>query len=490
MECYREELMYIDGKEVESVTGRWIEVENPSHRGKLAGKAPKGGAQDVDLAVKAAQKAFYAWSRMNPRDRGDLLRKVGDELEKHVEEVAYTIASENGNAVRTQARNEAKSAVLRYRYYGGLAYEIKGTTYPGPENLLLYSRREPIGVVAGIVPWNAPVGLTVAKVGAALVTGNTMVLKVASDAPLAAMYVAKTAAKMLPPGVLNVVSGSGGECGTALLRHPGVGKVSFTGSTEVGKEVMKEAAPRILKSTMELGGKNPVIVFPDCDVEETAKGLLPGARITRQGQSCSSGSRVYIHKSIFDKVVAALAENMKALKVGDACDEASDLGAISSKVQFDKICGFLETALKEDGVKLVCGGLPPKEGPLTEGYHLIPTVFTSVNPDSLLVRKELFGPIIVCVPWEDEEEVIRMANDTLYGLTAFIWSKNTSKAIKMANEIKAGWIIINSGGGQQQGHPYGGMKESGIGKEHSLEGMLESYTELKGIIINLDYGTK
>lgn len=486
MENYRKELMYINGKEVESISGRWIDVENPSKKGTYSGCAPMGNAEDVDLAVKAAYNAFDGWRMVPANDRGTLLMKIADEVEKHQEEIAYTIASENGNAIRTQARGEAKNGVVRFRYYGGLGTEIKGTTYPGPNNIFLYSRREPLGVVAGIVPWNAPVQLAVAKMGAALLTGNTMVLKVASDAPLAAMRVAKIAAKMLPPGVLNVISGSGNECGNALTQHPLISKISFTGSTEVGKSTLHNAANRVANTTMELGGKNPQIVFPDCDFEKTVKGIIPGARIARQGQSCSSGSRIYVHKSIFDKFVSRLSEEMSKLIVGDACDEASYMGAISSKVQFDKITNIIKQAIDEKGTKLICGGLPPTEGPLSEGYFIEPTVFTAENNDSILARLEVFGPILVCIPWEDEDEVIQLANDTAYGLSAFVWTGDTAKGIKIANEIKAGWVMINGGGGQVQGHPYGGMKESGIGREHCLEGMLESFTELKGILVNLD----
>ena len=490
MELYREELMYINGQEVESVSGRWMDVENPSHIGTLAGKAPRANAEDVDLAVRAAHAAFPAWKNMQAKDRARLLMKIADEVEKVQEEIGYTIASENGNAIRTQARGEAKNGVERFRYYGCYGYEIKGTTYPGPNNLMCYSRREPLGVVAGITPWNAPVQLAVAKMGAALVTGNTMVLKVASDAPLAAMRVAKIAARLLPPGVLNVISGPGGECGEALCSHPLVAKISLTGSTEVGKSVMHHAADRILNTTMELGGKNPQIVFEDCPIVETAKGLIPGARIARQGQSCSSGSRVYIHRSIFKELTTQLAAEMAKLKVGDACDEASDLGAITSKVQFDKIVKYIEQAKNTQGVQMLTGGLPDPNGPLGCGYHVLPTVFTCEDDNTFLSKLELFGPIIACIPFDTEEEAIRMANDTAYGLAAFVWSKDTARAIRVAHQIDAGWVMVNSGGAQVQGHPYGGMKESGLGREHCLEGMLESFTELKGYIVNMEYATK
>ncbi len=375
----------------------------------------------------------------------------------------------------------------RFRYYGRLGTEKKGTTYPGPDNMFFYSRREPVGVVAAIIPWNAPVQLAVAKMAPVLLTGNTMVLKVASDAPLAAMRTAKIAAGMLPPGLLNAISGSGDECGEALLSHPLINKISLTGSTEVGIKALHHAADRVLNSTLELGGKNPQIVFPDCDFEKTVKGIIPGARLARQGQSCSSGSRIYVHKSIFDKFVSRLYREVSKLKVGHACDETNDMGAISSSVQYNKIIRIIKQAMAEPDTRLIRGGLPPEEGLLSEGYFLLPTVFTARNNDSILAKVEVFGPILVCIPWEDENEVIHLANDTDYGLAAFIWSKDVAQAIKTAHEINAGWIVINGGGAQVQGQPYGGMKESGLGREQSLEGMLGSYTELKAVLINLDY---
>lgn len=484
---FHEELMYIKGQETESASGQWIQVENPSKKGTYAGRVPRADKEDVDRSVRAAYEAFNGWKKVQPKDRGAILMKIAGEVEKRAEEIARTIASENGNAIRTQSRGEVKNAVERFRYYGGLGAEMKGMTYPGPDNMFFYSRREPLGVVAAIIPWNAPVQLAVAKMAPVLLTGNTLVLKVASDAPLAALHTAKIAARMLPPGVLNVISGPGEECGEALLSHPLIRKISLTGSTEVGKKALHYAADRVLNSTLELGGKNPQIVFSDCDFEKTVQGVIPAARLARQGQSCSSGSRVYVHKSIFDKFVSRLCQKVSKLKVGNACDEINDMGAISSSVQYNKIIGIMKQAMAEPDTRLICGGLPPEEGPLAEGYFLLPTVFTARNNDSILAKMEVFGPILVCIPWEDENEVIDLANDTDYGLAAFLWSRDVAKAIKTAQEINAGWIVINGGGGQVQGQPYGGMKESGLGREHSLEGMLESYTELKSVIINLGY---
>ena len=487
MEYYREEKMFINGEEVESVSGRWIDVENPSRLGTLAGKVPRANAEDVNLAVEAAAAALPAWKAMPARERGALLLKIADELEKIREEIAYTVASENGNAIRTQSRGESKGTVDLFRYYAGLGTELKGTTYPGPDGLFRYTYRAPVGVVAAIVPWNSPIQLTAGKMGAALIAGNTFILKVASDAPLGAMMVAKTAGRLLPPGVVNVISGPGSECGDALLQHPKLNKVSFTGSTEVGKSVLTRAAAQVINSTMELGGKNPQIVFPDVDMDKIGGQLLGGTRISRQGQSCTSGANVYIHRSIFDECVAELADAASKLKIGDACDEENDMGAMTNRAQYDKVIAYIEKAMAEPGTKLVTGGLPPKDGPLSEGLYLLPTIFTCEGNSSILAKDEVFGPVICCIPWDTEEEVLALANETRYGLAGFVWTADVAHGIEFGEKIEAGWVQVNTAGGQIGGHPYGGVKESGLGREYCLEGMLESFTELKAMIVNLKH---
>jgi len=477
--------MLIDGKRVESVSGRFIPVENPSKKGQVIAEVPNANAEDVNIAVAAAERAFKGWRRIPARERGNILLKIADAMDVEKEDLARTIASENGNAIRTQARPEALGACDRFRYYGGLGGEIKGTVYPSSDNMLLYTRREPLGVVAGIIPWNAPVQLAAEKVVPALVAGNTIVLKAASDAPIGVLKMASIANNFLPPGVLNVITGRGEECGAALAKHPSIRKISMTGSTEVGKTLLHHAADRVLNASMELGGKNPQIICPDADTDYIADGVIASVRFTRQGQSCTSGSRIYIHKSVFDSFLKRLVRKVKALKIGDPLDEATDMGALSSATQFSKACHYITKAMEEEGVKLICGGLPPKEGPLAEGYFVEPTIFTCENHNSILARDEVFGPVIVAIPWEDEEGVIRLANDTNYGLAAYVWSKDTARAIRMVQEIEAGWVCVNYGGGQFLGQPYGGMKESGLGRELCLESILNDYTEIKSVVVNL-----
>jgi len=482
----RKAQMLIGGKWVEAASGETFQVEDPAHRAPIA-EVPRGRAEDVDRAVKAAAEAFSAWSRTPPRERGRILARIADALEARVEELARTIALETGNAIRTQSRPEAKNTVDIFRYFSGLGGELKGDTIPLGENVLCYTRREPLGVVGAIIPWNAPVLLAAVKIGPALCAGNTMVMKAAEDAPLGVLLLAEVCQQFLPPGVLNLLTGFGEECGGPLANHPTVRKLSFTGSTEVGKIVMRAAADRIVPISLELGGKSPSIVFPDANEDWVLDGIVAAMRFTRQSQSCTAGSRLFVHRDIFDGFLDGLGRKVKALKIGDPLDEASDIGTIINEKQFKKVCKYVEEGLKQRGGRVVIGGLPPKEGPLSEGYYAIPTIFANAANDWRLAREEIFGPVLVAIPWTDEAEVIRMANDSHYGLAAYVWSHDIGKALRTAHAIESGWVQVNQGLGQSPGHSYGGYKQSGIGREFSLEGMLDSYTQGKNVTVNLTH---
>ena len=337
--------MLIDGAWVDSVSGATLMVENPGRRTPVA-SIPAGGAVDVDRAVRAAQKAFPAWSRTVPRQRGRLLLRIAEVLEARIEEMARTIAEETGNAIRTQARGEATLTADIFRYFGGLAGELKGETIPLGEHVLSYTRREPLGVVGAIIPWNAPVLLGALKIAPALCAGNTLVLKAAEDAPLGVLLMAEVCQEFLPPGVLNVLTGTGEACGGPLAVHPGVAKLSFTGSTEVGKIIMRAAAERIVPVSLELGGKSPSIVYQDADEEWVVDGVIAGMRFTRQSQSCTAGSRLFLHQDIFDSFLDKLTARTQSLKLGDPLDEATDIGSIINEKQFRKVCGYVDEGLK------------------------------------------------------------------------------------------------------------------------------------------------
>jgi acyl-CoA reductase-like NAD-dependent aldehyde dehydrogenase len=477
--------MLINGKWVDSASGAVLAVENPAKRSTIA-SVPRGGAEDVDRAVLAAEAAFPAWRNVPPRQRGRLLLRIAEALEVRIEELARVIAEETGNALRTQARPEATLSADIFRYFGGLAGELKGETIPLGEQVLSYTRREPLGVVGAIIPWNAPVLLGALKIAPALCAGNTMVLKTAEDAPLGVLLMAEVCQQFLPPGVLNVLTGTGEECGGPLAQHPGIRKLSFTGSTEVGKIIMRAAADRIVPVSLELGGKSPSIVYPDADEDWVVDGVIAGMRFTRQSQSCTAGSRLFLHADIFDSFLDKLSRKTQALILGDPLDETSDIGSIINEKQFRKVCGYVDEGLKRRDARLVFGGLPPTEGPLSEGYFALPTVFADTSNDWRLAREEIFGPVLVAIPWRDEMEAIRMANDSHYGLAAYVWTHEIGSALRAAHAIESGWVQVNQGLGQQPGHSYGGYKQSGIGREFSLEGMLDSFTQRKNVTVNLN----
>ncbi len=480
-------LLLTNGQWAQSSDGEFIPVENPGRKGLIVGEVPRAKAADVDRAVRAAARAFEEWKRVSPRERGRLMIRMGEALEVRANEIARIIALETGNAIRTQSRPEAMLTADIFRYFGGVASEIKGETIPLGENLLSYSRREPIGVVGGIVPWNSPVGLGALKIAMAITAGNTLVLKPSSEAPLAVLTMAQICSDFLPRGVLNVVTGTGSECGIPLARHPLVRKLSFTGSHEIGRTIMEAAAERIVPVTLELGGKSPQIVFPDADEPQVVDGVFLAMRFTRQGQSCTAGSRLFLHESIHDSFLEKLVKKLKSLSIGDPLDESTDMGALINRTQFEKVCSYVEDGIRQKGARLLTGGLPPKEGPLSQGYFMEPTIIGNVRNDWRIAREEIFGPVLVAIPWKEEEEAIRMANESHYGLAAFIWTHDIGKALRTAHRIESGWVQVNQGVGIVPGQSYGGFKQSGFGREYSLEGMLESFTQRKSITINLQF---
>jgi aldehyde dehydrogenase (NAD+) len=481
-------LMLIGGQWVEAADGEWREIISPGRRDQVLARVPRGGAADVDRAVAAARGAFPAWRDQHFTARQRVLLRIADAIEGRADELARVTAADTGNALRTQARPEVALLADLFRYFGGVAGEVKGTTLPAGASQLQYTRQEPLGVVGAILPWNSPLMIAGFKVPAALAAGNTIVLKAAEDAPLSILLMAEICEEVLPPGVLNVVTGTGRIAGSALVDHPGVDKISFTGSTEVGRGIASRVGERLAHLSLELGGKNPSIVFPGAVTDELIEGLVLSSRVTRQGQSCTAGSRLYLHRDVHDEVLSRLTERLGALKVGDPLDEASDIGAVINETQFDSIRGYLEDGLANPAMHLELGGLPPTTGPLSEGFFHVPTLFSGGENGFRLAREEIFGPVVVALSRTVVDDVVRMANDSAYGLAAYVWSQDIDEAISTAHRLEAGWVQVNQGGGQVVGQSYGGYKQSGLGREVSLEGMIAGFTQTKQINVRLGHG--
>ena len=475
---------FIDGAWHWPASGEKLPVENPSRRETIC-EIGRGTAIEIDLAVTAAHRARRAWAARPSAERGAMLTELGNRLTANAEDVARILAAESGNAIRTQSRGEAMGAAGVLKYYGGVAGEQKGETLPFGPGLMSYSTREPLGVGGSIIPWNSPLQLGAVKISMALATGNCIVLKPAEDAPLAVLKLMELAADIFPPGVFNVVTGLGEEAGAALVAHPGISKISFTGSSEVGKLVAHSAADRIANVTLELGGKSPCVIFPDACTPErldaTAQGVVNAMRFARQGQSCTAGSRLFVHTSVWDDLMPLVASKAAAMTVGDALDENSDIGAVVNEERYSEICAFVAEAEKQ-GATFLTGETPQAT---EQGFHPIPTILTGLDNSWRIAREEVFGPVLVAIPWEDEADMIEQANDTHYGLAAFIFSHDFSTVVRMTRALDAGWVQVNQGGGQIPGMSYGGIKQSGMGSEYSIEGALEAYTFRKCVTVAL-----
>lgn len=473
----------VDGRLGPAITTETFDVENPANL-SIVGKVPRCRAADVEHAVQAAQRAFAGWSAVPARERGRLLAKVADRLEAESDQLARLLCLETGNAVSTQARPEVGALVDVLRFFAGLASELKGRTVPWPGNVLCYTTRDPLGVVAAIIPWNAPLFLTAAKLGPALVAGNTVVLKTAEQAPLAVLRCFELMQEILPPGVANVISGFGEEAGKPLVEHPLVKKVSFTGSSAVGQLVLQYAADKICPATLELGGKSPNVVLPDADLDRVIPGIVLGMRFTRQGQSCSAGTRLLLHEDIYDEVLERLVDALASLRVGDPMDEATEVGALISREQFDRVVHYVELARRTSGAHIRCGGGRPQDPSLPSGYFYAPTLIEGLPHSSPACQDEIFGPVAIAFRWRDFDAMIEQANDTRYGLAAGIWTRDLGRAMSFARRVQAGFVQVNQYITPQANISYGGFKMSGLGKENTLEAMLEHFTCSKTVMIN------
>jgi phenylacetaldehyde dehydrogenase len=474
--------LFIGNEWVEAKSQARIPVFDPA-TGQQIAQVVDANASDIDRAVAAARAAFEkgAWAEMLPADRERLLWRLSDLIEKHADELAELESLNNGKTKFMASIVDIPGSRDYFRYMAGWATKIEGATFQtsihGPPGMKFntYYTRQPVGVVAQIVPWNFPLAMAAWKLGPALAVGCTVVLKPAEQTPLTALRLGELIAEAgFPPGVVNIVTGNGETAGAALVAHPGVDKIAFTGSTEVGKIINKSATDTLKRVSLELGGKSPVIVFPDVDVN-AAIGGASNAIFFNAGQVCAAGSRLFAHRKIFDKVVEGISGAAGSIKLGPGLDPQTQMGPLVSREQQERVLGYINAG-KSEGASVAVGG----EAPSHPGYFVKPTVLVNVKPDMKVVREEIFGPVLVAQRFDDIDEIVAMANDTPYGLAASVWSNDVSTVNRVVPKIKAGTVYVNCHGFVDPNMPFGGFKQSGFGREHGRS-VIEMYTEIKSV---------
>jgi len=472
--------LFIDGKERDSVSGKTFMRENPATEEPFA-EIAEAQREDVDRAVKAAKLAFDKWSHVPSRERSKFIYRLAEALDKNKDKIALTNTLETGKPIRESRVVEIGNSVRTLEYYAGAATKLNGESMSISDDQLTITLREPVGVAAHIIPWNFPLLLSFWKIGAALAAGCTIVLKPATDTSCGILDFARlTAEAGLPDGVFNVIPGRGSVAGQALIEHPDISKIAFTGSTEVGKGVMNTASQNIKRVSLELGGKAPCIVFEDAEIEEAVEANLRGG-FFNQGENCTAVTRLLLHEKIYDEFLSSYIDRVKKIRLDDPTKEETEMGSLVSKSQFDSVKSYFEKGV-EEGAKVLNGGGRPKK--FSRGYFFEPTVLADVKPDATVACDEIFGPIVAVMPFRTEEEAIKISNDTIYGLAGGIWTQNIKRALKVAKAVKAGYLWVNTYGGIIPETPYGGFKQSGIGKELGTEG-LEMYLETKAVNIYL-----
>ena len=473
--------MMIGGRSTEADSGDTFEVIDPA-TGRVLTHVPRGGQADVDAAVAAAREAFddKRWSGLRPGKRSEILFKVGELIKRNIPELAQLEALDAGKPV-SLASGEIWSAGEVFRYYSGWPTKIYGETNPSDDSMFIYSLREPVGVCGGIIPWNFPLVMAAWKVAPALAFGNTVVLKPAEQTPLTALRLAELCGEVgVPDGVVNVVTGFGEEAGQALAQHHDVDKVAFTGSTEVGRKILHASEGNLKRVTLELGGKSPNIVFADANMKRASKGSMMGVFVN-SGQVCTAGTRILVESSVHDDFVASLVDATSSMKLGNPLEEDTGMGPVVSQEQLDRVTGYIDIG-RSEGAEVVAGG--ERRADLGDGYFVQPTVFAGVRNDMRIAQEEIFGPVAAVIEVDDVDEAIAVANDTIYGLAAAVWTNDVTKAHRVARGIKAGTVWVNTTGLFDAAVSFGGYKQSGFGRElgkHSLE----AYTENKSVWVNL-----
>ncbi len=476
-----EYLCLIDGELVASETGGVFATTNPATGEHLA-DVPDCDGRDVDRAVQAAHAALPGWRERTPVERAAFCRRFADRLRSRAETYALLDALDLGSPLQAMRKDVASAANL-IDYYSGLAPEIKGETIPANSGTFNFTLREPFGVVGRIIPFNHPI-MFAARLAAPLIAGNTLVLKPPEQTPLSALEMAHDVKEIFPPGVVNILCGDGRGTGEPLVKHPLVRRIHFTGSIEVGRAIAHLAADTLKTVSLELGGKNPMIVFPDADLEAAAAGAFNGMNYCwSQGQSCGSTTRLFLHADIHDAFMTRLLEKVATARIGLPTDEATEMGCLVSRRHFDRVMSYIDSA-KNEGATLVAGGTRPPQPELADGLFILPTIFDGVDPSMRIAQEEIFGPVQAVLTWSDEQELLRLTNGLMYGLTASIWTRDFPRAFRLAQRIEAGYIWINDASRHFPGVPFGGVKQSGIGREECLADLL-GYTQVKSINVNL-----
>jgi acyl-CoA reductase-like NAD-dependent aldehyde dehydrogenase len=478
-------MMLIGGELVPSESGEWLESVNPATEETL-GHVPQGTAADVNRAVEAAEAAHPAWAALEPKERAKLLKKLAQKLRDKADEILRIEVIDTGNTI-SKMRADVASAGDTLEFYSGFATEIKGETIPASAKNLHFTVREPYGVVGRIIPFNHPIKFAANALAAPLMAGNCVVLKPPETSPLSATMLAEICREVLPAGVVNIVTGLGMPAGDAIARHPDVKRVAFTGSVPTGRAIQRAAAEGGIKHvTLELGGKNPLIAFPDMDPDAVAKIAVAGMNFAWQGQSCGSTSRLLLHEQLYQPVLDRVVERVAALRLGDPLDDKSQMGPINSKRHYERVCTMVQSGISE-GAKLKTGGRRPGGSDFKRGYWIEPTVFADVAPGMCIAKEEIFGPVLSVFRWKDEKEALALANSTEYGLTASIFTNDIKTAFRAARAVKSGYVWINGASGHFYGTPFGGFKNSGLGREEGIDELL-SYTEVKTIHVLLGDG--
>ncbi|HEX7177351.1 MAG TPA: aldehyde dehydrogenase family protein [Pyrinomonadaceae bacterium] len=483
-ETPRKYQLFIDGKWVDAESGKTFTTPNPSTGATLAEVAEADKA-DIDKAVAAARRAFEGkWSKISARDRGRMMYKLSQLIESKSAELAHLETSDNGKPIKESMYVDLPQVVENFEYFAGWATKIEGETIPVPGQMFNYTLREPIGVCGQIIPWNFPLLMAAWKLAPALAAGNTVVLKPAEQTPVGAMELGKLIQEAgFPDGVVNIVPGYGETAGAALASHPDIDKVAFTGSTEVGKIIAHAAADNLTKVSLELGGKAPNIVFADADIEQAVNGAMMGI-FFNQGQVCCAGSRLFLDERIKDEFLTLFKEKAEKIKVGDPLDKATQMGPQVSGEQLDRIKGYVDIA-RGEGATVFSGGCPPQlEGDFQKGFFFQPTIFSEVNNKMRVAQEEIFGPVTSVITFTDEADLVKQANDTIYGLSAGIWTKDITRAHSFAKQVKAGVVWINTFNMFNAASPFGGFKQSGYGREMGRHA-LDLYTQIKSVWVDL-----